>query len=75
MKRIALTSIALIALAGAASAQTAADLSSASRVTLTTLAPDAKLDNLTVIQVREINRAVTSNDGLTQPELRTILAN
>lgn len=75
MKRIALTSVALIALAGAASAQTTPDLSSASRVTLSTLAPAANLDSLTAIQVRQINRAVVSNDGLTQPELRTILAN
>ena len=74
MKRIAFASIALIALTGAVSAQTTA-LSSNAKVTLSTLAPDANLDNLSVIQVREINRAVVSNDGLSQYELQTILAN
>ncbi|WP_435166187.1 hypothetical protein [Falsirhodobacter sp. 1013] len=74
MTRFALASAALIAFAGMASAASS-NLSSNAQVTLATLAPTVQLDTLTPLQVREINNAVASNDGLSQPELRTILAN
>ncbi|MDB6454613.1 hypothetical protein [Falsirhodobacter sp. 20TX0035] len=73
MTRIALASAALLAFAGVASAASS-NLSSASEVTISTLAPDVQVDTLTPIQVREINNSVSSDEGLTQPQLRTILA-
>ena len=75
MKRIALTTAAaLFALTGVASAQSAVPLTSASQVTLSTLAPDLDTGALTPVQVRRINAEVASNDGLTASQIRTIVA-
>lgn len=75
MKRIALASAAMIALAGVASAAPVTDLTSASKVTLDTLAPTLQAQDLTSIQVREINAAVNSDEGLSNRDLTTILTN
>ncbi|QUS36544.1 hypothetical protein [Falsirhodobacter algicola] len=70
------TAAALIALAGAASAQTAApgdlQLSSGAIEQLETLEPNLDISTLTPIQINEINEEV-NGDGLDQGELITIL--
>ncbi|WP_045391807.1 hypothetical protein [Falsirhodobacter sp. alg1] len=74
MKRIAI--IAALTLATAASANAAAPtLSSNAQVTLSTLAPQLEESSLDVLQIKRINRAVVSDEGLGEPELRNILRN
>ncbi len=75
MKRIAIAAAALIAVAGVASAQSAPALTSATQVTLQTLAPSLDTASLTPLQVRELNSRVSSDNGLTIAQIRTIVAN
>ncbi|MDH2328558.1 hypothetical protein QCN27_17035 [Cereibacter sp. SYSU M97828] len=75
MKRIALASAAaLVALTGMASAQSASALTSATQVTLSTLAPNLDTSSLSPIQVRQLNDAVNSDNGLTTAQIKTIVA-
>lgn len=75
MKRIALASAAaLVALTGMASAQSATALTSATQVTLSTLAPGLDTSSLSPIQIRELNGAVESDNGLTVAQIQTIVA-
>ncbi|MCJ8138504.1 hypothetical protein [Falsirhodobacter halotolerans] len=75
MKYATLIAAALVAFAGAASAQTTPVLNSSSQVVLQTLAPDLDASKLTPIQVRRINNEVASNSGLTKPVLQNIVRN
>ena len=76
MKVLALTTAALVALSGAAFAQTAApgdtQLDSGAIEQLRTLDANLDVTTLTPIQINEINEEV-EGDGLTQSELETIL--
>ncbi|WP_045391798.1 hypothetical protein [Falsirhodobacter sp. alg1] len=74
MKHIAI--IAALALAAASSANAATPtLSSNAQVTLSTLAPELDTDSLDTLQVKRLNRAVVSDEGLNHSELQTILRN
>ena len=76
MKTFALATAAVVALSGAAFAQTAAPgdmpLSSGAIEQLRTLNPELDVTTLTPIQINEINEEV-AGDGIDEGELITIL--
>ncbi|WP_045391801.1 hypothetical protein [Falsirhodobacter sp. alg1] len=74
MKRIAI--IAALALTAAASANAAVPtLSSNAQVTLSTLAPQLDEGSLDSLQIKSINRAVGSDNGLDKSDLQSIVRN
>ncbi|NUB44549.1 hypothetical protein GEU84_009160 [Fertoebacter nigrum] len=75
MKSLSIITAALIAVAGVASAQSVPALTSVAATTLSQLAPNADLGNLSALQISELNRAAVSDEGLTQADLYSILRN
>lgn len=73
MKRFAFAAVALIVLSGTTFAGPQDTLTSASVVTLQTLAPELDVSNLTPTQVSHINNEVASDNGISRSDLLTLI--